>query len=117
MPGLSAFWEQSVGFRRVCTGQPQPGAGWALWSDVQGAHNGEAGVPAVAAVIVGAGAGVAGGRRGRARQRVGEHQWGGGRGLALPRCASEGAEQLGLAREGPPGTARLIFLGNQDKAF
>lgn len=68
------------------------GVAWAVRSDVQGAHNGEAGVLAVAAaVLVGAGAGVAGGSRGWAHQRVGEHQQGAGQGLAFPRCASEGA--------------------------
>lgn len=91
---------------------------WALWSDVQGAHDGEAGVLAVAAaVLVGAGAGVAGGSRGWAHQRVGEHQQGAGQGLAFPRCASEGAKRLGLARERPPGAAPLIFFGNQDEVI
>lgn len=93
------------------------GDGWAL-SDVQGAHNGEAGVLAVAAaVVVGAGAGVAGGGRGRAHQRVGEHQWEAGQALALPRCASEGAERLGLAGEGRPGTASPVLFGNQDEVL
>lgn len=52
--------------------QKRPGA---LWSDVQGAHNSEARVLAVAAaVLIRAGAGVAGGSRGGAHQRVREHQ-------------------------------------------
>lgn len=43
-------------------GQSLQGKPRALWSDVQGAHNGEARVLAVAAaVLIGAGAGVAGG--------------------------------------------------------
>lgn len=70
----------------------------ALRSDVQGAHNGEARVLAVAAaVLVRAGAGVAGRSRGRAHQRVGEHQRRAGQGLASPRGASDGAKRLGLA--------------------
>lgn len=53
--------ERSVDFTHISTGKalrPQRG-GWVLWSNVQGAHNGEARI--LAAVIIRAGAGVAGG--------------------------------------------------------
>lgn len=71
-----ACWERSVGFRGGSTGEASAGPRgcWggggqsprrrpgALWSDVQGAHNGEARVLAVvAAVLIRAGTGVAGG--------------------------------------------------------
>lgn len=111
----------------VSEGSPLGDLSWALRllrgtagsaSDVQGAHDGEAGVLAVAAaVVIGAGAGVAGGGRGRAHQRVGEHQREAGQALALPRCASEGAERLGLAGEGRPGTASPILFGDQDEVL
>lgn len=78
-------------------------------SEVQGAHDGEARVLAVAAaVVVGAGAGVAGGGGGRAGQRVGEHEH-------RPGGAPERPERLGLARRAQPGAALLAVLGDQDE--
>lgn len=116
-PKPHACWERSVGFRGLgSAGFGAAEGGLGTLADVQGAHDGEAGVLAVvAAVVIGAGAGVAGGRRGRAHQRVGEYQREAGQGLTFPRCASEGAKRLGLAREGAPGTDPLVFLGNQDE--
>lgn len=78
-------------------------------SEVQGAHDGEARVLAVAAaVVVRAGAGVAGGGGGRAGQWVGEHEH-------RPGGAPEWPQRLGLARGARPSAALLAILGDQDE--
>ena len=63
-----------------------------------------------AAVIVGAGAGVAGGGGGRAGQWVGEHE-------RRPGGAPQRPQRLGLACWAGPSATLLAILGDQDKVF